>query len=160
LPLGSLELPLADRLALRILPYIPNWVLRFGGARWKFAAASRQLVRSASGVCLVVAEDNAPETDLSAGRVLQQMWLALNAAGLAVQPMMSLAILENVLRHGDAELIRSLGHDAAQSLVTELRNLVPEIAKGRVAFIMRFGHAQPPTARAGRRPLEVCTTEF
>ena len=40
LALGSLELPAADRIALRMMQYLPDWVLRIGGAPGKFAAAS------------------------------------------------------------------------------------------------------------------------
>ena len=107
--------------ALQYMSYFPDSLLRLGWARRKFAGASRRLVQSSSGLVVIVAEDNVPHGELLAGRVLHQTWLALTATGLAAQPMMSLAIFENVLRHGDPELLRSLGREEAESLVAELR---------------------------------------
>ncbi len=159
LPLGSLELPFFDRTALQYMSYFPDSLLRLGWARRKFAGASRRLVQSSSGLVVIVAEDNAPHGELLAGRVLHQTWLALTATGLAAQPMMSLAIFENVLRHGDPELLRSLGREEAESLVAELRTLVRVPESDRLVFVMRFGYAPSPSVRTGRLPLETCTTQ-
>lgn len=158
LPLASLELSFADRTALRYLSHIPDWVLRLGWARRKFAAAARRLVQSASGLCVIVAGDESPQSDLLVGRVVERTWLALTANGLAVQPMMSVAIMENVLRHGSPKLLRSLGRERAESLVADLRRLVPETQTDRLTFIMRFGYGRAPTVHTGRLPLEACTT--
>jgi len=158
LPLGSLELPFADRTAFRFLSLIPDWVLRMGWARRKFTAAARRLVQSASGLCVIVTTNESPENDVLIGRTLQKAWLALTSSGLAAQPMMSVAIMENILRHGSPELLRSVGREQAESLVAEFQRLTPETGKDRLAFIMRFGYAKPPTGRTGRLPLEACTT--
>ena len=83
---------------------MPDGLLKLGGLAGVFAAKARQLVRSASGLCLVVAPDGAEATDLLAGRALQRAWLALAAEGLATQPMMSLLVLENVADRGDRGL--------------------------------------------------------
>jgi hypothetical protein len=117
------------------------------------AAHAQQLLASSSGLCVVVAPDDRPETDVLVGRALQRAWLALTVAGLAAQPMMALPVLENAIAH---EAVAKLQGLAAQ--VTEwrsaLRTLVPELGHGRVAFILRFGYAPPPTARSGRRQTE------
>jgi hypothetical protein len=152
LPLGSLELAFADRTAFRFLRSVPDWVLRMGWARRKFAAAARRLVLSASGLCVIVTANNSPENDLMIGRTLQRAWLALTANGLAAQPMMSVAIMENILHNASPGLLQSVGRERAEAVVTDYRSLVPESAANRIAFIMRFGHAQPPTCRTGRLP--------
>jgi hypothetical protein len=118
-----------------------------------FAAKARQLVASASGLCLVVAPDSAAATDVLVGQAMQRAWLALTAQGLAVQPMMSLLVLENAGEHGTPELVASLGRDRLADLRDTLRALVPEIGTGRPAFLMRFGYALPPSGRTGRLPL-------
>jgi hypothetical protein len=154
LPLASLELSAADRVGLRMMRRIPNWLLKAAGVRHKFFAAARKLVASASGLCVVVEEHGTPQSEVLAGRALQRAWLALTAQGLAVQPMMSLAILESVVCRGSAELLASLGREKAVALAEELRASAPEIGGGNTAFIMRFGFAPPPTARTGRLPPE------
>jgi hypothetical protein len=157
LPLGSLELPFADRTAFRFLPHVPDWVLRMGWARRKFAAAARRLVRSASGLCVIVTANDSPENDLLIGRTLQRAWLSLTANGLAAQPMMSVAIMENILRHGSPGLLQSVGREHAATVVAEFRQLVPESGSDRLVFVMRLGCAEPPTCRTGRLPLAACS---
>jgi len=153
LSLASLELSTPDRLALRIIPRIPNWLLKIGGAARKFAATGCKLVASSSGICVVVEPDGKPESELIAGRAMQRAWLALTAHGLAAQPMMSLAILESVVSRGTPQLLASLGRERAEALVEEFRNLVADGGRGSIAFIMRFGFAPPPTAVTKRLPL-------
>jgi hypothetical protein len=160
LPVGSLELPWVDRTALRYMSRLPDWLLRLGLVRKKLGSASHRLVKSASGMCVIVAAGSSPLTDVLVGRAMQQTWLALTANNLAAQPMMSVAIFENVLKHGDLELLRSLGSDEARSLVSDFRSVVHEIdPNDRMMFILRFGHASPPSTRTSRRSLETCTTQ-
>jgi nitroreductase len=157
LSLSSLELTGADRLALRLMARTPDWVLKLGGAPRVFASKARQLVESASGLCLVVAADGSEATDLAVGRAMQRAWLALTAQGLAAQPMMSLPVLENALEHGDAALRKALEGGRAPALRDELRSLAPEIGGRRPAFLLRFGFAEAPSGRTGRMPPSAVT---
>lgn len=158
LSLASLELSLADRTILRMLPMLPNWLLRVTGARRAFAAKARKLVESASGLCLIVAPDRSEDTDLTVGRAMQRAWLTLSAEGLGAQPMMSLLVLENVADNGSPDLIAAIGSERLSALQQELRAYVPEISAGRPAFLLRFGFAPPPTGRTGRRPMASVAT--
>lgn len=153
LSLASLELSAADRIALRLMQRSPHWLVKYGGALRVFAGHARRLVASASGLCLVIAADDREATDLVVGRALQRAWLALTAAGLAVQPMMSLPVLENVQRHGRVALQGTLDADQLAAIQRDFRRLVPELGAGRPAFLLRFGYALPPSGRTGRRPL-------
>jgi hypothetical protein len=152
LSLASLEVFGKDRLALRMMPWVPGWLLRLGGGLRAFAANARRLVAGAAGLCLVVAPDRAAATDLAVGRAMQRAWLALTAEGLAVQPMMSLPVLDNALEHGGAGLAASLGPEVPP-LLAELGRLAPEVGAGRLAYLMRFGYAAGVSGRTGRRPL-------
>ena len=157
LSLAALELSRLDRLALRTLRRLPQWLVLRCGVPRLFARHARRLVESASGLCLVVAPDDRQETDVRVGRAVQHVWLALTAAGLAVQPMMSPLVLDNILEHGGPEHLAFLDRGKQQSLQNELRALEPEIGSGRPAFLLRFGYALPPTGRTGRRPWQVST---
>jgi nitroreductase len=150
LSLGTLEASRADRVALRLLPRLPDWLFAFSGARWSFASRTRRLVLSSSGLGLLVAPDGAEATDFVVGRAMQRAWLALTSRGLAVQPMMSWLVLENVLDHGPAELVAALGAERVRKLGAAFRALLPEIGSGRPAALLRFGYAPPPSARTGR----------
>jgi hypothetical protein len=154
LSLGSLEVGGAERLALRLIGSLPDRLFRLGGLPGVFASKARQLMRSASGLCLVVAPDGLDATDLLVGRALQRAWLSIAAEGLASQPMMSLLVLENVADRGDRDLIESLGRDKLGAIRDRFRAVAPEIDGRRPAWLLRFGHARPPTGRTGRLPVE------
>ena len=150
LSLASLELSAADRIALRIMRATPHWLLRLGGAPQFFAAHARKLIRSSSGLCVLTAPDDRPETDLDVGRAMQRAWLALTEAGLAAQPMMSLMVLENVFRHGSPELVAQLGRERLLQFQEASRGLLSESGGDRPAFLLRFGDASAPSGRVGR----------
>ena len=139
--------------SLRIMTRMPDGLLKLGGVSRIFADKARHLVRSSSGLCLVVAQDGDEPTDLLVGRALQRAWLALTEARLAAQPMMSLLVLENVADRGDRDLREALGPDKLEALRAEFRSLAPEIEGRRPAWLMRFGHAPPPSGRTGRLPI-------
>jgi hypothetical protein len=115
-------------------------------------------VAGASGLCLVTAADNRPATDVHVGVAVQRAWLALTESGLAAQPMMSLPVLENVLEHGNEPLKAQFDRAHVERLSSRLAELVPESAGRRLAFILRFGFAAPPSGRTGRLPWQkVCS---
>jgi hypothetical protein len=145
-----LEMGWAQRQALELFARLPDRAADWAGLPRQAAAHSRRLVSSASGLCLVVAPDGREVTDLLVGRSVQRVWLALTAAGLAAQPMMSPLVLENAAENGGPELVASLGPERLQALRDELRRLAPEVGTGRPAFLLRFGFAPPPAERTGR----------
>ena len=161
LSLACLEASAAERIGMRTLFRGADWILKGTGATRIFASRARKLVESASGLCVVVAPDAStiPHMDLLVGRAMQRAWLALHAEGLAVQPMMSLLVLENLLDQGKPELIASLGREKLATLRSEFRVLIPEVGSGRPAFLMRFGFAPSPSGRTGRRPVGAVYTE-
>jgi len=151
---ASLELTAFERFALRLLPSIPSWFLRLTGGLRAFAVKARKLAESASGFCLVTASDVTEKADLLVGRAVQKAWLALTENDLAVQPMMSLLVLENVRDNGPASLIAKVGERKLAMLRDDFRTLAPEIGQSRPAFLMRFGYASPPTGHCGRLPVD------
>lgn len=151
LPVAALELSFFERMALRQMPWIPGWLLRLL-SKPAFARRAERLVTSASGLCLGVAPDHRQSTYLPAGRAMQRAWLSLTTLGLAVQPMMSLVVLDHAFHHGGPELIDSLGRAELKRLGDDFRRLAPELAGGRPAFLLRFGYAPPPSGRTGRLP--------
>jgi hypothetical protein len=153
MPVGSLELSWIERVSLPWLGRAPSWALALGGSIRIYAAHVRRLVESASGICAVTVDDARPESDVEAGRAVERAWLALSSDGLAAQPMMSLLVLENIADHGLAPTLSRRAASELPSLRAELREIlgIPASSGTRPAFLLRFGHAPPPTARTGRR---------
>jgi len=150
LSIASLELALVDRLALRMLRYVPDWLFKLAGLSRKFGATARRQIASSSGLCVIACRNSTRQVDIAVGRAMQRAWLGIAADGLAAQPMMSLAVLENVLSAGGPPLLAALGGEKALALLQQFRNILPDSGEGKLGFIMRFGFAPPPTARTRR----------
>lgn len=157
LSLASLELGFSGRLALRILRRLPHWLVRCSGALRPLAAHSQKLVESASGLCVLTAPDGREATDVVVGRALQRAWLALTAAGLAAQPMMSLLVLANLLERGCPEHVAAIGRRQVENLLPDFHQLIPEIGNDRPAFLLRIGFAPSPSGRTGRLDWQAVT---
>ncbi len=154
LSLGSLEGSTFTGVALQALKRLPQKLFQLLGVRVLFSVHTRKLVRSASGLCVGVVDGEASSAELSTGRSMQRAWLALTELGFASQPMMSLVVLNNVLRHGNPELIAALRVAGAEALLNKLSSLLKTAGvSGHPAFLLRFGHAAAPSGRTGRRPL-------
>jgi nitroreductase len=156
LPVAALELSVSERMVLPFLKDVPNTVFKISSAPLMFAARTRSLVRSCSALFVIdsIERPCAQErhTEIRVGQVLQRAWLALTKAGLAAQPMMSLVVLDNALRHGSPDLITSLERLKAPALLSEFRAALRHITgdSGRPGFLLRLGYAPPPSARSGR----------
>lgn len=151
---GSLELNRIQQMLLRALGVAPDWLLRHGGALHAMARHVRRLVNSATGLCVILAPDGRPETDFAVGRCMQRAWLALTEAGLAGQPMMAAPVMENLRAHGSQALRARVDTQGLQSLLKRWPGVIPQAKVHRPAFVLRFGYAQAPTGRTGRRPLQ------
>ena len=150
LALGTLELSVPDRVALRVMRWIPDFVLKLFGIRSKLRQAALRLAESADGFCLVVSKHDSSESDFQAGRVFQRSWLELTREGFAVQPMMSLIVLRNIRDNGDVQLHEEIGSQRTSQLLKQLAE-TQSFGEGLYPCgILRFGHADPPTTRAGR----------
>jgi hypothetical protein len=159
LSLASLELSFLERLALRPIGSLPDWLFNYGGALRGFKAKARKLMTHSSGVCLVSASDDEAATDVSVGRVVQKAWLSLTELGLAAQPMMSLPVLHNFVQYDACLDQYVLLRDQVAHLVQSFRAAAPVVGDGRPAFLLRFGYAPPPSGRVGRRSAaKVCQT--
>jgi nitroreductase len=157
LSLGSLELGAGDRIAFRLLRRLPVWLLqavKIGGA---FAKKTPAMVESAAGLCLVLARDQRPETDLEVGRVMERAWLKLTELGCAAQPMMSFPVLENALLAATSSGTDSVPAELEiPGLQTAFRSGL-QIPDGmRLGFLLRFGNSEPPRFRTGRRDTAEC----
>ena len=181
LSLGSLELSTSERVTFAGLRK-PPLDTRIALAEYKkLGARARRLVESASGLCVITARGSDPMTDVAVGRSMQHAWLALTRRGLVAQPlsaMMSLAAVADRPTDSTASLLdldRDTQPDSESSKAPpstaqvtaaehqkKVRELLPAFRASfpsvepdaRIAILMRFGWAQPASARVRRLPLE------
>jgi len=157
LSIASLELRGFDHVLLRLLLTLPAPLLRALGSYRSVGSRSRRLAQSSSGFCVGVSTATGPEMDIPSGRAMERAWLALTAESLACQPMMAAVGLANAIPL-DLEADRPIRRRMLE-LRDEISRVLPESAEGRISFLMRFGHAPPPSGRCGRRPISELLVE-
>ena len=152
LSVGSLELDAVERVLFPLLPRLPHGLVRATGAFRIMGARSKRLIAGSSGLCLLVAPDGNPETDVVVGRAMARAWLELTKEGLAVQPMMALVACGDSFEFGLD--VPGLRRSVVTAIQDNFRAAAHEIAGRHPAGLMRFGYAPAPSARVGRRPLK------
>jgi len=85
---------------------------------------------------------------LLAGRAFQRLWLQADAAGLGLQPMAAAPVLLRQTPGADW-----VGEPTRTALGRTM-NALMDGGSSRPYLFFRIGHAEPPTASAGRRPLK------
>ena len=143
--LGCMELSAPERVTFDTLRRTPQERLAAMGVFKKTGARARRLIESASGVCVLTASGTDPAADVAVGRSMQRAWLALTRRGLVAHPMSSIPALEAI----------PAGDERIAAVLAATRAAFPSVDKGsRIALLMRFGWAPPPTVRVRRLPLE------
>lgn len=113
---------------------------------------SRRAFVSSSAIAVVQVPEKTPRAYFDGGRALQRLWLAATAEGLAVHPQGALVYL--LARYEDG--FDSLSDDEREELgeiSRAFRTLVPRGGGGNI-IVLRLSHAEPPSVRSRRRPLE------
>lgn len=158
LDLATLELAEADRAGLRVIarPDVMATMARLGTGAG-LGALSRQWMRSAGAVGLVVQPDGGAGAYFEGGRVAQRVWLAATAAGLALHPMTALPYL--LARLAEApETLAAWQHEALARVRESFRALFPDLPAGEHILLFRLFRADPPSARSLRRPVDEVLT--
>jgi hypothetical protein len=147
---GSLELSSADIIGVRMFKFMPDFLYNAAKVGDKFINATKNLIHSSSGLCLIRQTRIEDREDILLGQRVQRVWLLLSGHGFAVQPMNSLVVLSNMIYHdavpyGTTRLL-------ILELLKELSENFSESGDSHPGFIFRFGYAAPPTAKNGRLP--------
>jgi nitroreductase len=118
------------------------------------ARQADQLVRSASAVGLLSADQDTALTYLKGGVAMQRLWLAATAAGIAFQPVtVATLFVRRLLRHGPGAF--EPPHTPwLNQIWEELQALFPITRESGLIMLFRVGYAKPPTGRSLRRPLD------
>ena len=152
LSLGSLEVSAFERAGLRMMPYIPDLIIRKTGGPAMFYGAAHKLAFSASGFCIVTNSEESPTREFNAGRLFQRAWVALASEQLSAQPMMSLLVLQNMIHHLEQNQIPTINRERSLNLLNSFEQFLKkhsEAAASPVAML-RFGPAEAPSVRTAR----------
>ena len=139
---GSLELPLLERPAFSLLRH---WkvqrALNLVGAHHFIGFRAADLpCRLAPHLCAISAEGDLEAAAVSAGRLLQRVWLRATLMGLSFQVFAASAIYA-------LDGSTAVPPDLRRRLASGWQDLG---ARGKPFIVFRMGHAKAPSLRAGR----------
>jgi hypothetical protein len=153
--LATLESTRADLAGIRLARRWSNiQFLREIGGGSALEKASRNSVAAASAMGLVTIAGTGRESYVRGGRALQRVWLTATSLGLAMQPMSAIVYLWRRLEHGGGVGLDA-GEVAVLSQLRERFNKLFDVGSDRAEIMLfRLAIAEPPTARALRRPVD------
>lgn len=148
LDMRTLHLPPGGRSFMR---FIKDWrrmefLNRFGAYRL-LAQAEADVLRKTAAIVLITGRDGLKEA-FDAGRLMERVWLALNAAGWAVQP--AYVIPDQSNRMLSESLPRACREDIAKALA-DLRKFLRQPEQERLHIALRVGLATKTPVRSRRR---------
>lgn len=154
LDIATLELKLSEQAAMRVasdpaaIALLREWSAGDG-----FKKLSGDGIRTASGLCMISAPATSPEHMLAAGRAVERLWLAATLEGLSVHPISAPVFLSHHVRFGGGQGFSSEEQREIMAAFEAVRTLFSP-GMQEPMFIVRLSHADPPTARSLRKPLE------
>lgn len=89
-----------------------------------------------------------------AGEAMEAIWLTAARLGLAFQPLAGILMLMSRVRFSGGAGLSPAHQRLTVRMMANLGRLFPGFDGGLPVIFFRVGHAPPPTARSGRRPLE------
>jgi hypothetical protein len=149
----TLELSEKDAAAMRLLAR-PDIValLRQQEGSAALEQGAQKSIASASAIGLISVAGNDPAAFVQGGRVVQRVWLAATALGLAFQPMTVLLYMFEMLHDGSAAIFTPRERAELLTLKTRIGHLFGP-PRGSDLMLFRLARAPEPTARALRLPL-------
>jgi molybdopterin/thiamine biosynthesis adenylyltransferase len=113
---------------------------------------TRDRVRSSSALAVVIIPDSQPRSYVTGGAAVERMWLAAEAAGLAVQPVSPLSVFA-VDGPDFASLVPEAYVARLEALASRLRGLAGLVDGEALALVLRLSLAAQPSTRSLRVPL-------
>lgn len=146
----TLELPPPARLMFKA---IRHWnflhVMNKIGFSGLIAHINGAIYSSSSAFGLIIIKRDVPESFISAGRLMQRVWLTLTAMGLSAQPLTGILLLMNRIRHNQTDSL-SAEHRALIQETYKNMEQISALPQGIIAVMLRIGKGDAPSARSSR----------
>jgi hypothetical protein len=151
-----LELDAADlsKLAVAQRSDVMATLASWDGGR-ALGAVTRDRVRSSSALAVVSISAARPGSYVVGGSAVERLWLAAEAAGLAVQPVSPVFVFA-VEPDDFSGLVPDAYVPRLRALEARLRSLAGLAAGEVLALVLRLSHAPPASTRSLRLGLGAC----
>ncbi|MBP6945776.1 MAG: nitroreductase family protein [Candidatus Pacebacteria bacterium] len=150
----SLELPPPAQFAMRILKHwkVTDTLNRSIGLSKKIAAQMASVYRDSAIYGGIFINKRTPEAYVQVGELMQRVWLEATALGIAVQPVTGLMFLTHRAEVNDLTPIPKKFEKQILDSYQKVFNAFDAPTDSHLAFLMRFGHSKPASARSRRLP--------
>lgn len=150
--LKTLELPPPAVAAFRLFRSwgVMRWLNRVRFPRF-IAHQNSQLYSRCSAIAAVIVAENDPQQFVGVGRVVERLWLTAASLGLECQPLAGTLFLMQRIWAGEQLSELSLSHRGMIQSAYEQMRAALGITGGTIAFLLRIGQAQPPSARSSKK---------
>jgi tRNA A37 threonylcarbamoyladenosine dehydratase len=151
----TLELSPTDRAGMKLTSdwKVMRLVGELGGGR-ALEKASRKSIAGASAVGLLTTPGDTPLSFLTAGRATQRIWLEATARGYAFQPVTAVTYVFASVDREDPKGLDAPALEELREIRQLFRGVFPTPPGWSEPMLFRLARAQPPTARALRRPVD------
>jgi ThiF family len=130
-------------------------------ASWRAGRAlgdtSRDRVRSSSGIAVVTVPGSDPESYVLGGAAAERMWLCAQRAGLAIQPVSPVFLFARDRSERERLVPRAFLTDL-EEIADRFSSLVGLPDGESLVLVLRVSHADAPSGRSRRLPLEEVLT--
>jgi hypothetical protein len=152
--LETLELPLADRVGLRVASDERAMVLLRGwGGGMAIEKITSRSVKASGALAIISVKDLNDRTTFDAGRTMERFWLNASFMNILAHPV-GAAIFMGLHGRFDREgMLSDEEHKEAASILAELKELVDTDGL-EPFFLLRLGRATGPEVRSLRRPVQ------
>ncbi|MFN6115499.1 MAG: Rv1355c family protein [Flavobacteriales bacterium] len=152
--LETLELPLADRVGLRVASDIRAMgLLRGWGGGMAIEKITSRSVKASGALAVISVKDLDERNTFDAGRAMERFWLNASFLDILAHPV-GAAIFMGLHGRFDREgMLSEREHQEAASILGELKELV-DTSGHEPFFLLRLGRATGPEVRSLRRPVQ------
>jgi molybdopterin/thiamine biosynthesis adenylyltransferase/nitroreductase len=155
IPVETLELNPSDRSGLEIARSWPalSLVRAWGGGK-NLEKMSQKAIAGSSAVGMLTMPGVERIDYFRGGRAFERLWLTAAELGIAIQPMTALSYLFARIHRGGDDSLDSLTRNGFSELWPAWSALFGLNGSEAEVIVFRVSSADPPTARAGRCPID------
>ncbi|MBI4094889.1 MAG: nitroreductase family protein [Candidatus Liptonbacteria bacterium] len=151
----TLELPPPARATFRLFRHWPILkVLNRVGASKAVWKQNGKVYDSSAAVGIVAVRGNKNSDFVTAGRIMERVWLTATKLGLSFQPMTGILFFMQRIFAGNFEPFTSRQVELIKESYEKVRQIF-KLERETIPIMFRLGYADPPTAQSLKLPPEI-----
>lgn len=151
----TLELPPPAQIMFKIFRHWPIMrVLNRIGLAKMAAKANAKIYASCAAMGAVVMPRKTPQDFITAGRIMQRVWLKATQMGLSIQPLTGVLFFMQGIRAGHTEHFTHRQIDLIKNAYADIKKAL-DIKDQEVVMMFRIGEGTEPSACSSRLPPQI-----